>query len=39
MTNENVSWNFDISNICPVASLYAARLAYFLVTPTLDADI
>ena len=29
MTNEGVSGNFDIWNICPVASIYATRFAYF----------
>ena len=31
--------NFDIWNICPVASIYAIPLGIFLATPTLDADI
>ena len=39
MTNESVSGNFDIFNICPVASIYATRLEYFLATPALDIDI
>ena len=29
MTNESLSGNFDILNICLVASIYATRLAYF----------
>ena len=39
MTNEKVSGNFDIWNICPAASIYATRLAYFVAAPTWDADI
>jgi len=39
MTNESVLGNLDIQNIFPVASIYATGLAYFLATPTLDADI
>ena len=31
--------NFDIWNICPVVSIYATRLEYFLATPALDVDI
>ena len=36
--NESMSGNIDIRNICPVASIYTTRLAYFFATPTLDAD-
>ena len=39
MANESVSENFDIWNICPVASIYATRLKYILATPALDIDI
>ena len=39
MTNETVLGNFDNWNICPMVSIEATHLAYFLATPTLDADI
>ena len=39
MTNETVLGNFDNWYICPMVSIEATHLAYFLATPTLDADI
>ena len=39
MTNDNVSGDVNIRNIFPLVSIYTTRLAYFLATPTLDADI
>ena len=43
MTNDNVSGDVNIRNIFPTTRvhvcIYTTRLAYFLATPTLDADI